>query len=488
MSALGVLGFALACAPPDLEVRAAWAPGGVELAANLPIERVEVSRADGAPVVEWEPARAEPTVYVPFPWEPGHTYQLRALAAGQAVALSQRAAGPPLAAAEPGFAPSAPVTLREARFPADARGAPDRARPHDAVDLPPAWWTTTARRLGLGTRPRDEQAPWAWEAVRVANPNPHAVTVIVRARTLRGAEEDLAFRPRFRDLDGAVGAVAVLLQVPAEGEAVAVLPVHVDSAAVPEGVGERTRELVLLAPGVAEPVAAVTRAWRVRRAGGARSLAFAAALVVSGLGLAGLIGPGRRALRQARTADLVLVASFAALTFVVATAARVLGLGVASALGPFEPLVTGLVDDAFRTVLLASLITLLPRPGVAALATVIGWLLRGVALGSLHPGDILYLGSVAFWLESGLWLAGLTRDPGWRDESAVRQWARLTIGLGGANAMAALTGLITTMVLYRLHLAGWYVAMLVGFPGFLYVALGCALAVPFARAIRQVSP
>jgi hypothetical protein len=176
------------------------------------------------------------------------------------------------------------------------------------------------------------------------------------------------------------------------------------------------------------------------------------------------------------------------MNFVVATASRVLGLGVGALLGPFEPLLTGLVDDAFRTVLLVSLLALIPRPGVMALATVVGWLLRGVALGSLHPADLLYLGSVAFWLEGALWLSGLTRDPAWREEPALQQWARLSLGFGGANAAAALSGLLTTMVLYRLYLADWYVALLVGLPGFAYVLVGCALAVPFARAARQVAP
>lgn len=485
-SALALLGW-LACAPPSVRPEARWVAGGVELSAEAPITRVEVVDASGAPRVTWEPARPELKIFVPFAWSDGERYAIRALGAGWAWQEVREASAPAPPAPDTRVDP-AHLSLVRADFPADALGRPERARPVDAVELPPRWWSGFAARFGLGTRPRDEQAPWAWEAVRVANAGPSPATVVIRAGTWEGDALDPAFRPRFRDLDGEVGVTAALLRVPAGGEAVAVLPVHVDGAGVPEGSGLRTRRVELLVPGRPEAVARAERPWQVRRSGSGRSVGFGVAVGTSLIGLLGLLGPGGRALRQARTADLVVIASFAGMNFVVATASRVLGLGVGALLGPFEPLLTGLVDDAFRTVLLVSLLALIPRPGVMALATVVGWLLRGVALGSLHPADLLYLGSVAFWLEGALWLSGLTRDPAWREEPALRQWARLSLGFGGANAAAALSGLVTTMVLYRLYLADWYVALLVGLPGFAYVLVGCALAVPFARAARQVAP
>ena len=126
-----------------------------------------------------------------------------------------------------------------------------------------------------------------------------------------------------------------------------------------------------------------------------------------------------------------------------------------------------------------------PRPGTATLATAIGFLMRGLTMGTFHPVDLLYLGSAVFWLETWLWIAGCTRGEAWRDRPW-QVWARLSVGLGVSNVCAAATALVVSVVFYRLYFAGWYVALILGLPGFLYVCLGCVLAVGFARALRQV--
>ena len=196
---------------------------------------------------------------------------------------------------------------------------------------------------------------------------------------------------------------------------------------------------------------------------------------------------GPRWLRAQPTSDLVTIALFGALSYVVAGVLQVVGHGVSALLGPFAPLLTGLPDDALRACLLATLLTLLPRPGVAALATVTGALLRGLTLGSFHPVDLLYVGSVVFWLEASLWLVGLTRAPSWRDGSWGARWLRVSLGLGLANVAAVATGLCVAAALYRLYYAAWYVALLLAVPGFLYVAIGCAVAVDLAASLRRVA-
>jgi len=90
--------------------------------------------------------------------------------------------------------------------------------------------------------------------------------------------------------------------------------------------------------------------------------------------------------------------------------------------------------------------------------------------------------------EAALWAAGVTRSAAWRDESPIRQWARLATGFGVANAATVALGMASTAVLYRLYFAAWYVAFLVLVPGLLYVAIGCVLAVPFAASLRRVAP
>jgi len=48
------------------------------------------------------------------------------------------------------------------------------------------------------------------------------------------------------------------------------------------------------------------------------------------------------------------------------------------------------------------------------------------------------------------------------------------------------TGLVVSVAFYRLYYADWYVALMLALPGFAYVVVGCALAVPFARSLRRV--
>jgi hypothetical protein len=46
--------------------------------------------------------------------------------------------------------------------------------------------------------------------------------------------------------------------------------------------------------------------------------------------------------------------------------------------------------------------------------------------------------------------------------------------------------MVLHVVLYRLFLAPWYVAGVLIGPGFLYVLLACAVALPFADSLRKI--
>jgi hypothetical protein len=197
---------------------------------------------------------------------------------------------------------------------------------------------------------------------------------------------------------------------------------------------------------------------------------------------------GRSRQRSLSTADLVTIALFGALTFVVGAAFQLLGFGIAAILGPFAPLVSGVFDDTFRACLLGALVTAIPRPGVVAAATIVGAIMRALALGSVHPVDVVFVGTAVALHEASLWAAGITRFPEWRDAPPGVRWLRLSLGFGVANAASVGLGLATTAVLYRLYYAEWYVAFLVFVPGLLYVAVGCLLAVPFAASLRRVAP
>ena len=382
------------------------------------------------------------------------------------------------------------LRLDDVVMPATPGGGPDPGRPADRVTLPSAAWQATLRRLGLGFRPRDPAVPWAHVGVRLENLGESPANVVLRLRILdeQGEPAD-AFRPRLRGQGDGQDTVSALLRVPAGGSATGSLPLYVDDRLLDaHTVTTRawTRELAVLPMGASEPLWVDRQPLYVSRGAAAASLGFGLGLLAALAGGVLVALRGGRWLRDRPTSALMTIGLFSSLTFLVSAFGRILTMGVAALLGPFATLLTGLVDDAFRYTLLATLVTLLPRPGTLALAVGTGWLLSGVATGSFGPTDLIFLGSRVFFLEALLWLTGVTRDPSWRDGGPLSRWLRLASGFGMASLLSSATGLALHMVLFRLFYADWYIAMVLAGPGFLYVILACAVAVPFADSLRRV--
>lgn len=378
------------------------------------------------------------------------------------------------------------LTVVEQSFPATPTGRPEPARSPDRVELPARWWTAFLAISNLGFRPRDPAVPWGHRGVELRNDGAFALDVALQSVVLGPEGPAAAFRPRMRGTDGDTGVVTALLRVPAGGSARAVLPVFVDEAALTEGASLWTHELRVTALGASQPLLVERTPIAVRRGSSLVSLVFAGSL------LAGLLGTGlalRKTsgwLRAFRTADLTMIAVFSTLSFVVSGATALFGSFVAAVLGPFSGFVTALLDDCLRHSLLATLIVLLPRRGVATLYVLVGWILRSLALGGVEATDLISVGGRIFWLEVLFALVGLTHRRAATSLDGAALWARLVAALGGASVLGTAGGLATAMVLYRLHYAGWYVAATLALPGFLYDVLACALAVGFARALRQV--
>ncbi len=377
------------------------------------------------------------------------------------------------------------VTVVATRFPTLPDGTDDEVRPSGRVTLPSAWWRRVLEYTALGVRARDPYTPWAWTAVDLHNDGDNALDVVVRLRVL-GPDRapDRAFRPRLRDSDDGTGNISVLLRLPPGRTVSASLPLFVDDDAIGDGPWTRVVEVLPLGLGQAlrvdEAPLYVTRTSSVLAAGLVATLAVAAAgalWVATGL---------RRWLRELDTASLVTIALFSALSFVAGAVGQLVGLGLAAAVGPFATMVTGLLDDALQATLLGTLVYLLPRPGVATLSVLVAWLLRGVATGTLSPQDLLFVGCRIATLEGSLWAVGLTRGGAWRDGARMGRIVRL----GGGLAVASLTGTATALVLhsalYRLYYAPWYVIMVLGGPGFLYVLAAAGVADRVATQLRRV--
>jgi hypothetical protein len=377
------------------------------------------------------------------------------------------------------------LALVSSVFPAAPNGKPDPARPQGRVTLPSAGWAAWIRHTGLGLRPADDQAPWAWEGFVLRNDGEAALNVVITSEVLDAAGLPVhAFRPRLRELDGGLKQVSALVRLPPGEDVEAVLPLFVDRQSAEEG--RWTRRFRVSALGASEALLEQEDPLYVTRGNAWASLGFAGALGASLLGLGLLFFRSRRWLSEFATSELMTISLFGALCFAANAASQLVALVASAVLGPFSPLLTGLLDDAFRICLLSTLVTLLPRPGAVALAVLVGTLLRGLALGSFTPVDGMLLGGTVAFLEAGLWLAGLTRSTDWRNERPFLRWVRLSVAFGGASVLASATGLAAAVVLYRLFLAQWYVVMILALPGFLYVLVACWVAVGFADSLRAV--
>ncbi|MBN1334701.1 MAG: hypothetical protein JXB39_01940 [Deltaproteobacteria bacterium] len=379
------------------------------------------------------------------------------------------------------------LEIEDVRFPADAWGRAWRARRSDRVDLPSPWWHALLARAGLGIRARPDQAPWAWQAVTLTNTARTDLPVVLEAVVLDPSGTPApAFRPRLREAEGGTGTVAALLSVPAGGSATAALPLFVDDDLLPAEASSWTRRIAVLPLGGDEALLVEERPLHARRGNTWATLGLLHALGSALVGLALLMARTGGWLRAARTSDLVTLALFGTLGFVASVASQLLGMAVGAILGPFSPLLTGLVDDVFRVALLATLVTLLPRPGTIALAVLLAFLMRGLAMGSFHPLDLVALGTSVAWLEGTLFLVGATRSPGWHDRS---RWGRrigLAVAFSVAGMASTLGNLAMSAVFYRLWYASWYVFALLALPSGIYMVLACWLAVPFADSLRRV--
>lgn len=160
-------------------------------------------------------------------------------------------------------------------------------------------------------------------------------------------------------------------------------------------------------------------------------------------------------------------------------------------LGPFGFLVTGMFNGIILYMLIVCLLVLIPRPGTAALMTVVRMLLSMLAFGHISPVGLLIYGSQAVFLEGLLYLTGITRNSGslsnLSGKNAVRKAmfaAALTCGI--ADAAATYVNLNALAFLYRLYYAEWYISLCVLINGFLYPAIGAASGVMLGKQMREV--
>lgn len=368
------------------------------------------------------------------------------------------------------------ISLNDSFFPADADGANDPARPAFQVNLGSPMWEPLRARLRSGRR-SDVEAPWAFWSFSLSNQGDVPMDLVITLDF-----QDDAFRSRSRD--GGRPVVSSLIRVPAGGQSRAVVPVYVDQRTVISG-----RYPVALSvglPGSDQQLLRRELELFVSRSDGWSGAGFLSMLVAAGVGCTWVLWQLRRWLNLIPTAELMMISMVGSALFVVVGVSDLITVSFSALLGPFSVFLTGLPSEAARVMLLGGLLSMRPRPGTLSLALLVGWLMRGMALGAFAPTDPLFLGSSIFFGELCAWGAGLSRGQSWA--GLPHSWIRLSLAFCLPSVASALGGLTVHAVMYRLYYAPWYLALIGIFPGFLYPFLSSFLAARLVRRLQQVAP
>jgi len=373
------------------------------------------------------------------------------------------------------------------RFPADAKGRPDVQRLEDTVALPNPIWELLGTAFGADALSFDPYAPYAFQSVRLRNHTPWAVTLLVKARTLEANRdrEVAGFVPRAFEVTGGTGRITSLATIQPEAEGIVVVPFYIR----PEVREGRYRNLLQVSlMGTDRVLHVLERPLQVVRSNTRVTITLLVVIPMSLLATLLFAMRHRTIIAAFDTRALTTIALFGALMFAVGFLVDLLSTGLNVALGPFNILVSGLMFEVFHHLVLAALLTLYPRRGIATLVGLTHYLIRGLTTGQLSPVDVLFIGSSLTYKELALFCLGVTRGASWTERLRTWPWwetQRLAAALALAACATAFTSLALHTAFYRLFFAEWYVWLT------LLVALvgawpGATMGVRFGQSLARV--
>jgi hypothetical protein len=172
---------------------------------------------------------------------------------------------------------------------------------------------------------------------------------------------------------------------------------------------------------------------------------------------------------------LTTIALLAGVHFVVAYAFRLGSDLLAGVLGPFYIFLAGIGNEGATALMLAVVITLVPRVGTASLFGFVELLFVSVAC---ILNEVLL---AAF----GLTTTSRLRKPGRRAPWAVV--GSVALALGTAKALSIYAQLCLVQVMYRLFYADWYVLAAALWVGLFYASLGAGLGTLLGYQLRRTA-
>lgn len=341
--------------------------------------------------------------------------------------------------------------------------------------------------LQLSRQSMDTDKPVAYVAVTIRNHADADIISLVRMQvTDVGGEQPL---PQFAAIDPHGGSTPYsdnIIVVPAQSSGVALLRLYADESTL-SGVYSMQIEASLFGTDTTIDQQHVRLNVTHRNLGPA--LLTGVMMLVASMALLWLVLAGRRFLRSFGVRTLVTVALFGASGFVSVNVPNVVFDDLVRALlGPFSFVVNGLFSHFMRAVLLICLVAILPRPGVAALAMAVRFLLSSMVLGRFTLVGMLSTTAEALILEASLYLSGATRG---REGHVETTWGRRRLALialvcGIGQTIDSYIGFNLMMFLSRLYYAGWYITTYLIVCGLGYSALGAYAGGRLGLQLRKV--
>ncbi len=262
------------------------------------------------------------------------------------------------------------------------------------------------------------------------------------------------------------------------------LPVYIDENVVKGG----RYVLRVEAREAGRPVAVAERGVTVvARDGKAAALTLTAAVMVLG-GLVVAARCRRLLFAGLKTRWLITITLFGAVCFAaVNVPATLLGEVLHVLMGPLAFLATGMFHGVVLYMLVAALVVLIPRPGVAALLFAVRMLLGLLAFGHASPVALLLCGTQAVLLEGLLYLAGITAArSGGETAGGWQRCLPVALACSAADGMSTYLNLHALSFLYRVFYADWYIYAVVAVNGVLYSGIGGFCGVVLGRKLRTV--
>lgn len=191
--------------------------------------------------------------------------------------------------------------------------------------------------------------------------------------------------------------------------------------------------------------------------------------------------------------ELSTIAMVAALHFVVSFAARLAGTVMWGVLGPWAVYIDGIGGEGVPCLLVAVIVTLIPRVGTATLTIATVFLLNGIVSGSFSATGVILVALSIVVHESVLFVFGVTGLKRRISLPAEATWwlvARTALAVGCANSVALYGQFYVSMNFgeYKFVFPMWHVHSVSLVTGLGYGAIGAAIGTVWGFELRKTAP